>query len=163
MTSIHGIFSRNAVAIRVLRRASVAFGAMVVFVLGNTACQPGAQKQAAPEGGPAATTEALGSVQPITLTWDQQGNCVNFQPSSVTIDIGEKVQFNSSVGQSVTIFIPPAAFGADDTTIVVGQGANNTTHEAQTAGTYQITSSPAACTGPGGDVGPVIIVQEGKP
>src|SRR5262245_4861191 len=62
---------------------------------------------------------AVGSTQPVTMTWDAQNSCVNFNPPTITIRVGDKVRFNSSVGQSVQVQVSASAFGANDTTFTV--------------------------------------------
>ena len=143
--------------------ARVAFCAMLLgLALGILGCQSSGQKQSATGANPPAMPAAgTGTPRPIALTWDQQNSCVNFNPSNLTIQVGDQVQFNSSLTETVTIRVDPAAFGAADTVITVGQGANQTTHQAQTAGTYMWHSTPTACATTGGGPGPSVIINEG--
>jgi plastocyanin len=110
---------------------------------------------------PAGTEAAVGSTQPITLTWDQQSSCVNFSQGTITIKVGDKIRFNSSVGQTVTLRVSTSAFGANDTTMVISANGSYTTARAATPGSYNVNSAPAMCS-PGGGVGPTIVIEETK-
>ena len=125
-------------------------------------CQTASQNPPATQAAPG-TAQPTGTAhtQTITLTWDQQNNCVNFSPSSPTINVGDHVQFNSSLTQTVTIRVDAAAFGAADTVITVARGANQATHDAQTPGTYMWHSTPTACSTTSGGPGPSVVIDEG--
>jgi plastocyanin len=110
---------------------------------------------------PPGSEAAVGSTQPITLTWDQQSSCVNYSQGTITIKVGDKIRFNSSVGQNVTLRVASSAFGANDTTMVISANGSYTTARATTAGSYNVNSTPAMCS-PGGGVGPTIVVEESK-
>lgn len=140
-------------------RVAVLGFSLVAALLG---CQA---KQEAPstESAPPATTEAMvGSTQPITLTWDQQSSCVNFSQGRITIKVGDKIRFNSSVSQTVTLRISSAAFGASDTTMTISSQGSITTGAAMTPGSYDMNATPSMCASPGGGVGPVVIIEESK-
>ena len=125
-----------------------------------TGCQTAAK---APSSTETATSEATANAtHSITLTWDQQNNCVNFNPPSLHVKVGDHVQFNSSVNQTVTIRVDASAFGVSDTLITVAQGANQTTHSAQTPGTYMWRATPGACANTSGGPGPDVVVDAGK-
>ena len=131
----------------------------VVVAVALSGCQP---KQEAPATESAPVTEALGSTQPISMTWDQQSSCINFNPPSITIKVGDKVRFNSSIAQTVTLRISASAFGTADTTMTVSAQGSYTTGAAVTPGSYEIAPTPAMCPGLGGGVGPTIIIEETK-
>jgi plastocyanin len=116
---------------------------------------------AEPSAAPASEAE-VGSTQPITLTWDQQLNCVNFSQGRITIKVGDRIRFNSGVQQTVTLRISSNAFGTTDTTMVIGANGSYTTQRAATAGSYDVNSTPAMCALPNGGIGPTIVVEESK-
>jgi hypothetical protein len=133
----------------------------LAFLAALIGCQTQKQGTSA-EPTPAAATEEVGSTQPITLTWDQQLNCVNFSQGRITIKVGDRIRFNSSVQQSVTLRISSAAFGVNDTTMAIGANGSYTTGRAATAGSYDVNSTPAMCALPEGGIGPTIVIEESK-
>jgi plastocyanin len=135
-------------------------GLVVVTMLAVLGCQA-RQQQATPEG--QAPAAGASGTQPVTLTWDQQDSCVTFQPATIRLKVGERVQFNSSLSQSITLHLAAGAFGDADTVITVNQGANQTTNSAQTVGSYTIATSLKSCSSPSGDVSPSVIIEAGTP
>jgi hypothetical protein len=133
-------------------------GAVTAALIG---CQA---KQEAPSESPSppSTEATVGSTQPITLTWDQQSSCVNFSQGRITIKVGDRIRFNSSVAQTVTLRIAAAAFGDSDTTMVIAAQGSVTTSPALGAGSYDVNATPPMCANPGGGVGPVVIIEESK-
>jgi len=144
----------NRGASRQALRALIAIGMLVL-----SGCQ--AKQEAPANSAPAAGAAAVGSTQPITLTWNQQSNCVQYSQGTITIHVGDKIRFNSSVSQIVTLHVAAAAFGAGDTLITIPSQGSFTTGAAVTAGSYNANSTPPMCS-PGGGVGPVIVVEETK-
>src|SRR5262249_43486264 len=88
-------------------------------------------------------------------------SCVHFSQGTITIKVGDKVRFNSSLSQSVTVRVSASAFGVNDTTFTIASQGSYTTFTAQTAGTYPLTTNPGACPGPGGGPTPNVAGGEG--
>lgn len=117
---------------------------------------------AVPEPATSGTVEsAPGGTSTIALNWDPQNNCVNFVPQGTTINLGDRVNFTTSVEGGVTVNVPAGLFSAGDTTITVNRGANEASPTARMAGTFELSSNPAACATTAGGGGPFITVNEG--
>lgn len=115
---------------------------------------------AAPQGAPAAPSTMAAAGRPITISWDPQANCANFDPKSETVNVGAGINFNSSVAQADTVSAPAGCFSANDTTFVVARG-NSPTVTAYRAGSYQLRFSLVTCSAVSGGTGPNIIIGDG--
>lgn len=122
----------------------------------------GGRQQSPPATGSSTAMETeTGATAPISLTWDQQNSCVVFNPPETRIHIGDRVNFTSSLSETVTVHVPAGLFSAGDTTLVVVRGPGTTSPVALALGTYALTSDPTACSSTMGGGGPSIIVDTG--
>jgi hypothetical protein len=74
-----------------------------------------------------------------------QARCVQFEPHWITIQLGQSLTWSSELKSAVTIDVPAGAF--EKTVYVVPAGKSVSTGPARTAGSYAMSSSPAACQG----------------
>lgn len=90
--------------------------------------------------------------------------CVQMNPQSVSIEVGESIEWHSSLDKPVTIHVNGSAFERAE--FVVRPGATVRSGPARTRGTFSIWSEPAACQGMARGVhgsGPSVTVADGAP
>ncbi len=122
----------------------------------------GGAKQSPPAEQNAMDGAAADATSPIALSWSPQDSCVNFTPLNSTIHLGDRVNFTSSVGETVWVTVAAGLFSANDTTFVVTRGGNQTSPIARAVGTYGLSSSPTACASDELGGGPSIVVGSGE-
>jgi plastocyanin len=110
---------------------------------------------------PGATESMVGATSTINLTWDQQDSCVTFVPKNSTIHVGDRVNFNTSMAEVITVHVPAGLFSVADTNISVSRGANSSSPRAEATGAYPLSSSPTACSSVTAGSGPSINVDAG--
>jgi hypothetical protein len=95
----------------------------------------------------------------MTFTWNNASNCVRYQPGSVTMHVGNGMNFNNSAADTVWVTAPAGCFSAAETTFAVLRGASPTV-QAYQVGSYVLTTRPPACA-PSGGPGPAVVVDSG--
>jgi len=110
---------------------------------------------------PEATPDAALAGAPMTFTWDQSSNCVQYNPPSVHVRSGSTENFNTSTADTVWVTAPAGCFSAAETTFAVTRGSNDINPTAMTPGSYQLTIRPPICSAVTGGPGPSVIVDSG--
>jgi len=144
-----------------MRRAAVLLGILAaLFALGcQKKTEPPAATDSGANGGAANVAMPDTAVSVMTFRWDATGNCMGYSPATVTVKVGNDMNFNNSASQTVTITAPAGCFSAAETTFTVVRGPSPALR-AYSPGNYTLTTNPTTCS-PREGGGPVILVDSG--